>query len=85
MVNRRQKVILEFKDDVFVQQLSSLLLKTGKVKVAGLGIFEVREIAEREGYSVHDGKRIVVPAYKKLAFTPTKKLKELMQSYGENN
>ena len=72
-----------FKDDTFVDQLTSLLLKTGKVKVGGLGIFEIREVVEREGYSVKDGTRITVPAYKKVVFRPTVKFKELVQSYGK--
>lgn len=85
MANRRQKVILKFKDDAFVEQLSSLLLKTGKVKVGGLGIFEIRDVSEREGYNVHNGDRIVIPAHKKVAFIPTKKLKETIQEYGKND
>lgn len=81
MSNVKQKVILRFKDDAFVEQLTSLLMKAGKVKVSGLGIFEIRAVAERDGYSVGSGKRIKIPGHTKVAFRPTKKIKDLVQSY----
>jgi nucleoid DNA-binding protein len=80
-MNKKQKVVLKFKDDSFVNQLMSLLMRTGKVKIVGLGIFEIKKIAEREGYSVNDGKRIIIPAHSKIAFRPTKKLKDSIQEY----
>lgn len=85
MSNIKQKVILKFKDDAFVNKLTELLNKTGKVKVGGLGIFEIREVKERKGYGIGtDGsKPITIPAHKKIAFRPTKKLKELIQNYGD--
>lgn len=82
-MNKKQKVVIKFKDDAFVKQLSSLLLKTGKVKVVGLGIFEVRAVVEREGYDVNSTKRITFPAFNKIGFRPTKALKDLMQEYEE--
>ena len=81
MSNRKQRVILKFKDDAFVDQLTSLLLKAGKVKVSGLGIFEIRRIAEREGYNVGTGERITISAHNKVAFRPHKKMKDSVQDY----
>ena len=66
-----------------MKQLASLLLKAGKVKVVGLGIFKVRKVAAREGYNVNDGSRISVPSFNKVAFRPTKQLKDLIQDYEE--
>lgn len=80
-MNKKQKAILKFSDDAFVKQLSDLLRRAGKVKVQGLGIFEIREVAPREGYSIHDGKRIIIDGHKKIAFRPTKSLKEEIQEY----
>lgn len=80
-MNKKQKVILKFKDDAFVNQLGELLLKSGKVKVNGLGIFEIKKVARREGHSIKTGERIVVPEHNKVAFRPTKKLREVIQDY----
>jgi len=84
-MNIKQKVVLKFKDDSFVTQLMSLLMRTGKVKIVGLGIFELKRIAEREGYSVNDGKRIKISAHNKIAFRPTKKLKDSIQEYEQGD
>jgi nucleoid DNA-binding protein len=85
MSNVRQRVILKFKDEAFVTKLTELLSKTGKVKISGLGIFEIREVKERKGYGIGtDGsKPIIIPAHKKIAFRPTKKIRNLIQSYGD--
>lgn len=82
MSNTKQKVILKFKDDAFVTQLQSLLLSSGKVKVGGMGIFEIRRIEAREGYNVGNGKRITIGAHNKVVFRPTKKFKTEMQKHG---
>ena len=68
-----------------VEQLTKFLMVSGKVKVAGLGIFEIRSVKERKGYGIGtDGsKPIIIPAHKKIAFRPTKKIKELIQTYGD--
>lgn len=82
MSNTKQRVIMKFKDDAFVEQLEKLLLSSGKVKVGGLGIFEIREVDAREGFSVNTGKRITFPAHKKILFRPTKGLRDAIQAYG---
>lgn len=82
MANKEQKVILKFKNDEFVSQLTRLIMSAGKVKVSGLGIFEVRKIAAREGYNVGNGNRIKIPAHNKLVFRPTKKLRVIIQGHG---
>ena len=81
MANKKQKVIMKFKDDSFVQHLLSAVMKAGQVKIGKLGIFEVRAIPERESYSIKDGGRIVIPAYKKLVFRPSATVKKLIQDY----
>ena len=84
-MNKKQGVIMKFKDDFFLKQLKSLLIKTGKIKIVGLGIFELKRIAEREGYGVNDGKRITIPAHNKISFRPTKQLKDSIQEYEERD
>lgn len=56
-------------------------MKAGKVKVGKLGIFELKEIQARESYSIKDGGRITVPAYKKIVFKPSVSVKKLIQDY----
>ena len=81
MANKKQRVILKFKNDTFVEHLLSLIMKAGKVKVGKLGIFEVREIPARESYSIKDGGRINIKAYKKLVFRPSVSVKRIVQDY----
>jgi len=83
MSNVKQKVILKFKDDSFVSHLTSLLLKAGKVKIVGLGIFEIKRIPAREGYNVGTGERFIIPEHNKVSFRPNQKLKDLAQEYGD--
>lgn len=40
------------------------------VKINGLGVFRIVEVASRESVSVTSGERIVIPGYKKVNFTP---------------
>lgn len=70
-----------FKNNEFVDQLQSLLMSTGKVKVAGLGIFEIRNIKERLGYDMRTKERITIKSHNKISFRPTQKLKVKIQSY----
>jgi nucleoid DNA-binding protein len=81
MSNTKQKVIIKFKDDAFVEQLERVLLSSGKVKVGGLGIFEIRAVKAREGYNVGSGERITIPAHNKIVFRPTKSLRDAVQEY----
>lgn len=82
MSNTPQKAIMRFKEgDDFIQKFRTGL-SSGKLKVERIGIFEVRKVAEREGVNIADGKRITIPAHKKIVFRPTKKLRDLSQTYG---
>ena len=74
---------MKFKDDSFVTHLLSAVMKAGKVKVGKLGIFEIKQIPSRESYSIKDGGRIIVPAYKKLVFRPSASIKRIIQEYND--
>ena len=82
MANIKQRVILKFKDDSFVEQLHTILLSSGKVKVGGLGIFSIHPVKERDGYNIGTGKRMLIPAHNKVMFRPTARLRESAQTYG---
>lgn len=52
----------------FVAEVASLLKSVGEVKVTGLGIFRVKDKAQRNGRSPKTGEVVVIPAGKKVAF-----------------
>lgn len=52
------------------------LAKDGIAKVKGLGTFKIIAIEERKSVSVTDGNAVIIPAHKKISFTPEKELKE---------
>lgn len=83
MSNIKQKVILKLKNDDFTNQLQELLVQAGKVKVSGLGIFEIKRINEREGYGVYEKKMITIPAHNKLVFRMSKTLRRAIQEHGK--
>lgn len=85
-MTKRKTALIKFKKNEdtevsFPEKLSDTLLAKGKVKVEGVGIFEVKAVAAREGYSVNDKNRIVIPAHKKMSFRPTKSLRNKIQAY----
>ncbi len=47
-----------------------------KVNIAGFGVFEVKEKAERRGRNPRTGEEIVIPGKKTLSFKPSKNLKD---------
>ncbi len=52
------------------------LAKDGIAKVKGIGTFKIVAIEERKSVSVTDGSAVIIPAHKKITFTPEKELKE---------
>lgn len=79
MGNSKQKAIIDFRDSKSFSLLSSLLAEYRKVKVKGLGIFEVRTIRAREAYNVANGKRFQMKAYNKIVFRPTQRFKDIIK------
>lgn len=81
MANQPQRSILKFKDDIFIKQFEESLLATGKLKVQGLGIFDIRKIKAHMGMNMATGEMQKVRAYNKLGFRVSKKLREAIQKY----
>ena len=75
MANLKQKKIVNLPMDIR-NDITSGILKKGKVKVVGLGIFETRKIPSRTGRHPSTGEIVKFPAYIKVKFRPTKSLKE---------
>ena len=59
-----------------VQTFGEYLTKGTKVRINGLGIFQVRTRAARLGRNPATGEQIQIKASKKIAFRPAKELKE---------
>ena len=59
-----------------ISQLVKNLKKGNRVRMAGLGILQVRKRAARMGRNPATGEAIKIPAKKKIAFRAAKELKE---------
>ena len=60
----------------FVQNLAEHLQQGSKIRIPGLGIFQVSARAARTGRNPATGEPIQIKASKKIAFRPAKELKE---------
>ncbi len=60
----------------FVQTFAEHLTRGTKIRISGLGIFQVRTRAARLGRNPATGEQIQIKASKKIAFRPAKELKE---------
>lgn len=62
--------------DELVTHLVKNLKKGNRIRMAGLGILQVRKRAARMGRNPATGEQIKIPAKKKIAFRAAKELKE---------
>ena len=60
----------------FVEAFAEHLTRGTKVRISGLGIFQIRSRAARLGRNPATGEQIQIKASKKIAFRPAKELKE---------
>ena len=51
-MNIKSGSILKFNDSQFVSTLSNDLVKFGRVKVAGLGVFVLKKMKGRKGFNI---------------------------------
>lgn len=70
-----KKACEEFLAD-FIDRMGGYLKKGKKLRVAGLGILQVRHRAARWGRNPATGEKIRIKASKKVAFRPAKDLKQ---------
>lgn len=75
MANISQKAIVNLPKELRTD-IQGGLLRYGKVKVVGLGIFEIKKIKSRMGRNPASGEIVMMPAYSKVKFRPTASLKE---------
>lgn len=59
-----------------INSISESLKRGERVAIPGLGIFTVRQRAERKGRNPQTGAELVIPAKKVISFKPAKELKD---------
>ena len=72
MTKKRLNLIME----ELIAHLVKNLKKGNRIRMAGLGILQVRKRAARMGRNPATGETIKIPAKKKIAFRAAKELKE---------
>jgi len=70
-----KKQMNEIMDDMITHIVKNLK-KGNRIRIAGLGILQVRKRAARMGRNPATGEAISIPAKKKIAFRPAKELKD---------
>ena len=75
-----KKLMNEIHSDDLVALLVKNLKKGNRVRLAGLGILQVKKRAARTGRNPATGETIQIPAKKKIAFRAAKELKEAVGS-----
>jgi DNA-binding protein HU-beta len=71
-----KKLANEILSDTLVGLLVKNLKKGNRIRIAGLGILQVKKRAARMGRNPATGEAISIPAKKKIAFRAAKELKE---------
>tara|TARA_B100000575_G_scaffold74290_1_gene57924 strand:+ start:32518 stop:33927 length:1410 start_codon:yes stop_codon:yes gene_type:complete len=66
----------------FIQALSETVtevaISEGKATISGFGRFTISEVADREGTQPGTGESIIIPAHKRMYFTPYKRLADVV-------
>lgn len=68
----------------FFEELSGTLASGQEVKLSGFGIFGVRDKTERPGRNPKTGKARVVSARRVVTFSPSPRLKGVVESGGKS-
>ncbi len=71
-----KKLANEILSDALVTMIVKNLKKGNRIRIAGLGILQVKKRAARMGRNPATGEAISIPAKKKIAFRAAKELKE---------
>ena len=66
--------------NALIKQIQSGLKTDRQVRITGLGIFRLQEVAPRKSVNVTTGEAIVIPGYNKVNFATEIGVKELIQS-----
>lgn len=62
--------------DTVFETIIDAITNGEKVNIAGFGVFEVKEKAERKGRNPRTGEEIIIPGKKAISFKPSKTIKD---------
>jgi len=79
--NIKNKSIMKFTNNAFIASLYADLLKYGRVKVTGLGVFQLKKVKSRGGYDMQTQKKITLPEHTRISFKPTLSLKNIASQW----
>jgi len=65
--------------DALVEQIAGALAKGTKVQLAGLGVFDVKQRAARQGRNPQSGETITIAARKAVRYRAAKSLKDAVK------
>ena len=65
------------------ETVTEVAISEGKSSLSGFGRFTIKEVADREGTQPGTGERIIIPAHKRIYFTPYKRLADLVNKKNE--
>ncbi|NBW70692.1 MAG: HU family DNA-binding protein [Bacteroidetes bacterium] len=66
--------------EAFSDIITEVAISEGKANVSGFGSFTVTEVADREGTQPGTGETIIIPAHRRMSFSPYKKLEETVNN-----
>ena len=66
--------------EAFSDIITEVAISEGKANVSGFGSFTVTEVADREGTQPGTGETIIIPAHRRMSFSPYKKLEEMVNN-----
>lgn len=64
---------------VLVEQIIAGLQGGEQIKINGLGIFRLQEMAPRKSVNVNTGEPIIIPGYTKVVFAPEVSMREMVE------
>lgn len=68
----------------FIKSLFSIIAEAAvngeNIKIKGLGTFKVSDVEERKSVNVNTGAEMIIPAHRKISFSPDKSLSELINA-----
>lgn len=67
------------------ETVTEVAISEGKSSISGFGRFTIKEVADREGTQPGTGERIIIPAHKRIYFTPYKRLADLVNNNNITN
>ncbi len=65
------------------ETVTEVAISEGKSSISGFGRFTIKEVADREGTQPGTGERIIIPAHKRIYFSPYKRLADLVNKKNE--